>query len=211
MNLQPEKFDKKEPILDVAEKLFSELGYEGASTRVIAKEANVNMAMLNYYFGSKDGLYKAVLERRLGSFRQTLIDLNEANISSWEKLHRCIDLYIDRVMDNNCFHRLMHHQLSLHQRSDISEYVIESLLKNVHEVKRTIQEGIDNGTFRKVDVEFTVASIFGTKFYLVNSSQIASKLIGKDLEDPKVLEEEIKPRLKSHLNDLLTAHLTKHD
>ena len=211
MNLTTEKSDKKEPILDVAEKLFSELGYEGASTRIIAKEANVNMAMLNYYFGSKDGLYKAVLERRLGAFRQTLIDLNEENISSWDKLKKCIDMYVERILSNNCFHRLMHHQLSLHQRSEITDYVMESILKNVTEVKRIIQEGVDNQTFREIDVEFTVASIFGTKYYIVNSSHIASKIIGKDLDDPIVMEDEIKPRLKNHLNDLLRAHLTKHE
>ncbi len=211
MNLPHDKRDKKDHILDVAEKLFSEFGYDGSSTRHIASEAGVNMAMLNYYFGSKDGLYKATLERRIKNFREQLVNLNEADISSWEKLHRCIDMYVDRVMNNNCFHRIIQRELSLNQRSETTDFITEILLRNVNEVKRIVEEGIKNGTFRKVDIEMTIASIFGTKYYLINSTHIAALMLNKDLQNPQVMEEEIKPRLKAHLNDFLKAHLTKHD
>jgi AcrR family transcriptional regulator len=52
--MDKDKIDKKDHILDVAERVFSELGFDGASTRTISGEAGVNMAMLNYYFGSKE-------------------------------------------------------------------------------------------------------------------------------------------------------------
>lgn len=45
--------DKQIEILLVAEKLFSEHGFDGTSIRDIAKEANINIAMISYYFGSK--------------------------------------------------------------------------------------------------------------------------------------------------------------
>jgi AcrR family transcriptional regulator len=61
--MDKDKIDKKDHILDVAERVFSELGFDGASTRVISGEAGVNMAMLNYYFGSKEGLLLAVFRR----------------------------------------------------------------------------------------------------------------------------------------------------
>ncbi|HYK75561.1 MAG TPA: TetR family transcriptional regulator [Daejeonella sp.] len=211
MNDVPDKVDKKDLLLDVAERLFSELGYDGTSTRLIAREADVNMAMLNYYFGSKDGLYKAVLTRRLGSFRQNLASLNEESISSWEKIDRCVEMYVERVMGNNSFHRLIHREMSLQQRSETSDFIADTLLKNVGEVKRIIEEGIQNGSFRKVDVEMTVATILGTKLFLVNSSMISSRMMGVDMTDPQVLVEEIKPRLKAHLKDFLHAHLTCHD
>lgn len=201
---------KKEAILDAAEKLFSQLGYDGASTRSIAAEAGVNMAMLSYYFGSKEGVFKTVLERRLSVFRQTLEELNDQDISSWDKLERCIDMYTDRIMGDNCFSQLIHRELTLHLRTEMTDFIIDSLLRNANEVKRIIIEGIQNGTFRDVDAELTVASIFGTKYYVVNASQLASKLLGKDLQDPEVIQE-IKPRIKTHLHNLLKAHLTKHD
>lgn len=46
--MDSKKEDKKEHILNTAERVFAEYGYEGASTRLLAGEAGVNMAMLNY-------------------------------------------------------------------------------------------------------------------------------------------------------------------
>ena len=54
-----------ERILDVAERLFMEYGYEGTSTRMVTSEAKVNLAAVNYHFGSKEALMQAVLRRRL--------------------------------------------------------------------------------------------------------------------------------------------------
>ena len=45
--MDKDKIDKKDHILDVAERVFSDLGYDGASTRTISGEAGVNMAMLD--------------------------------------------------------------------------------------------------------------------------------------------------------------------
>lgn len=201
------KEDKKETILDTAERLFSEHGYDGTSTRAIAHEAGVNMAMLNYYFGSKEGLYKAIFERRFKGFHQTLIDLNEENISSWEKLHRYIGLYVDRITRQNCFQRLMQHEIALQQRSGTGEFIRNNLMKNVNELRKIISDGIKNGSFREIDINLTVSTIFGTKYYLSHLSSMASSLMDMDLDDPTVLEEEIKPRLKKHLTCLLDAHL----
>lgn len=201
------KEDKKESILDTAEKLFSEHGYDGTSTRTIAHEAGVNMAMLNYYFGSKEGLYRSIFERKFKGFRQILIDLNEEDIPSWNKLHRYIDLYVERITNQSCFQRLMQHEISLQQRSETSGFIRQNLLMNINELRRIIREGIENGSFREVDIDLTVATIFGTKYYISHLSNISSDLLGKDLNDPKIIEEDIKPRLKKHLVALLDAHL----
>ena len=57
--------DTKTTILDAAEKLFSDGGFDGTSTRSIVAEAQVNLAAINYHFGSREGLVHAVLQRRL--------------------------------------------------------------------------------------------------------------------------------------------------
>lgn len=57
-------------ILDVAERLFMEHGYEGTSTRMVTSEAKVNLAAVNYHFGSKEALMQAVLRRRLAFLNQ---------------------------------------------------------------------------------------------------------------------------------------------
>ncbi len=203
------KEDRKEIILDTAERLFSENGFDGASTRAIANEAGVNMAMLNYYFGSKEGLYKAVFERKFSGFHQTLINLNEENISSWDKLHKYIDLYVERVTTQSCFQRLMQHEISFQQRSGVGGFIVEYMHKNLNEIRKILQEGINNGSFREVDIDLTISTIFGTKYYLVHLSGIASALFGKDLDNAEVLNQEIKPRLKKHLLELLDSYLKK--
>ena len=57
--------DTRKLILDAAERLFMEQGYEATSTRMVTAAAKVNLAAVNYHFGSKEGLMQAVLRRRL--------------------------------------------------------------------------------------------------------------------------------------------------
>ena len=57
--------DTKERILDVAERLFADRGFPSTSLRDLTSEAGVNVASVNYHFGSKEALLVAVLERRL--------------------------------------------------------------------------------------------------------------------------------------------------
>ncbi len=57
--------DTKERILDTAERLFGELGYDGTSLRAITAGADVNIAAVNYHFKSKEELLRAVLTRRI--------------------------------------------------------------------------------------------------------------------------------------------------
>ncbi|HJV05837.1 TetR/AcrR family transcriptional regulator [Paludibacterium denitrificans] len=52
-------------ILDVAEQLFVEQGFEATSLRMITQQAEVNLAAVNYHFGSKDALFESVFQRRL--------------------------------------------------------------------------------------------------------------------------------------------------
>ena len=58
--------DTKERILDAAEQLFADFGFAGTSLRGITTLAGVNLAAVNYHFGSKDSLIESVFARRLG-------------------------------------------------------------------------------------------------------------------------------------------------
>ena len=62
-------------ILDAAEKMFADAGFEGTSLRDIVREAGVNLATVYYYFDSKAGLIAAVIERRLGPLRREHLEL----------------------------------------------------------------------------------------------------------------------------------------
>lgn len=56
--------DLRDRILDAAEFLFAEHGYNGTKMRVLADQAGVNQALINYYFGSKNELFDEVFQRK---------------------------------------------------------------------------------------------------------------------------------------------------
>jgi AcrR family transcriptional regulator len=73
--------DTKTRILDAAEELFVEVGYDGMSLRQITSAAEVNLAAVNYHFGGKDPLTHAMLARRLDRLNQerlTALDAYQA-------------------------------------------------------------------------------------------------------------------------------------
>lgn len=65
--------DTRRRILESALEVFASEGYEGASTRVLAERAGVNLPAIQYYFGSKEGLYRAVIEN--------IVEDNEAHMA----------------------------------------------------------------------------------------------------------------------------------
>src|SRR5512137_1516959 len=67
----------KERLFDAAEALFMEHGFEATSLRLITAAAEVNLAAVNYHFGSKEELFQAVLTRRLDPMNQARVDLLE--------------------------------------------------------------------------------------------------------------------------------------
>jgi AcrR family transcriptional regulator len=69
--------DTKTRILDAAEQLFMEHGFEATSLRSLTTAASVNLAAVNYHFGSKEELFQAVLTRRLDPMNQERIELLE--------------------------------------------------------------------------------------------------------------------------------------
>jgi AcrR family transcriptional regulator len=86
----------KDRILDAAEKLFADQGFTATSLRAITTEAGVNLAAVNYHFGSKDGLMEAVFERRLAPLNQERISLLDALEASDENppLEKILEAFV---------------------------------------------------------------------------------------------------------------------
>jgi AcrR family transcriptional regulator len=73
--------DTRSRILDVAEQLFSEQGFDRVSIRDITRKARVNLASINYHFGSKEDLIAAIFERRV-------VPVNEARIAALDAVEQ---------------------------------------------------------------------------------------------------------------------------
>jgi AcrR family transcriptional regulator len=200
--------DKREHILSIAEKLFAEFGYEGTSTRMLAKEAGVNVAMISYYFGSKQKLFEALVECRTSYTREKMVNLAKEDKDPWLKLNEVIDLYVERILTNYRFHRIMYREVSLRQRSELTNNISQILVKSTEELIRIIKAGISEKVFREVDVEMTVATLFGTISQTTLSTSLSYLMLNQKSTDLCITDEKFKLRLKDHLHDLMRAHLT---
>jgi len=209
--MDKDKIDKKDHILDVAEKIFSDVGYDGASTRMISGEAGVNMAMLNYYFGSKEGLFMAVIERRISSFQNLLQNIgSDDSMTTWAKVEKYIDMYVERVVNNNCFQKLPYQEMSVVKRGELGDRLTRVILQNTSEVKKILKEGVDKGEFNKdIDIELVIAAIYGTKNFVINTPMVSSAMLGFDVQEERSLEEKLKPRMEQFMKKLLKAYLMK--
>lgn len=205
--MKTEKVDKKQAILDAAEKLFCETGYEGTSTRQISKESGANMAMINYYFGSKEGVFIEIMNNRIEGFASQLKIINEDKISSLEKLHKVIEGYANRIFSNIAFHKMMHRELSLTQRPDMYDKIKNAMSRNMSLLDRIIIDGIEDGSFGNVDVRMIIATIMGTLTNVVIAPHKISNDKTIDLSNPKE-NKIIKERVVAHLQNLVTVYLT---
>ncbi|MEO3787749.1 TetR family transcriptional regulator [Actinocorallia sp. B10E7] len=89
-----------ERILDAATLLFAEKGFEGASTRLIAEAAGLNIATVNYHLGGKRDLYLAVMERAAEKERRALGEVMRTFTPTAEDAHRLADRYLDFCVEH---------------------------------------------------------------------------------------------------------------
>ena len=201
-----EKTDKKTDILNAALKLFSEFGYEGTSTRQIAKESGANMAMINYYFGSKEGVFLEIMEDKISGFKYQLNQINEEQIPAKEKLLKVVDRYATRIFSNITFHKMMHRELSLMQRPEIFGKIKDAMASNRQVIERIIENGIAEGIFRNVDVRMCIATIMGTITLIATSPSKVDDQV--DFTDEKQ-REVLRKRMVTHLQDFINTYLAK--
>jgi AcrR family transcriptional regulator len=201
------EIDSRELLLRTAEKLFAEHGFDGVSTRMIHQESGVNIAMISYYFGSKDGLFQALLEGSFPQIRERLEVLKESDLSYWEKISSTIDAYVDRMFDNVSFSRIIFREMSMKQRPEHKELITKYIQKNSEIIIAMLKEGVASGEFRKeIDIEMTLSTVFATIFQWINMAAMNEKILSvKATSD--IYSQEYKTRMKHHLKDLMKRHL----
>jgi AcrR family transcriptional regulator len=90
----------KDRILGAAEVLFAQRGFEGASLRQLTAAAGVNLAAVNYHFGSKEKLVEQVFRRRLDTLNaQRLAALAKARESGNNRLEDALDAFIRPALE----------------------------------------------------------------------------------------------------------------
>ena len=91
----------EEKIRSAAQKVFMQKGYAATRTRDIAEEAGINLALLNYYFRSKEKLFELIMMEKLGKFFGAITPiLNDTAASLDQKIVAISTNYIDLLTEN---------------------------------------------------------------------------------------------------------------
>lgn len=194
--------------MEAAEKLFAEQGFAGTSVRDIAEAANVNLAMISYYFGSKEKLMEAMFHHRGADFKIQLENiLQNKNLSPMQKVEKLIDDYIERIFRKQCFHKVMTRE-QMNNSGAITEQIIQLKLKNQAIIKQLIQEGQKSGDFKKnIDVSFLMMTLIGTTSQLLTAQQLYRKANNLESMPVEDFEKLIRKKLSSYLKSLFKAVL----
>lgn len=199
--------DKQIHILQVAEKLFTEHGFDGTSIRDIAKEAKINIAMISYYFGSKEKLLEALIITRISDLRLQIENLFKEELTPFEKIDRLIELYITRLNKNRGMYQILHFEISTKKRDINFEAFNEVKKFNLEALKKIIEEGQSKGDFKKdFTVELIPPTIMGTYFHFHMNRPFYKELL--NLQTDADYNNYINNTLIKHIQQTIKALLT---
>lgn len=203
---------KQQLILDVAEKLFAAKGFKGTSVRDIAQEAGVNISMISYYFGSKEGLLESVFGKRMAAGRVVLQDLlDNTSLSPIEKMDELIERNVDRMMDNRCFQRITLWVQLDEGDNNVRQMLIDQKKQSRQLLHRLILQGQEQNAFSKnIDTDMLITTLMGTIYQAVSNMQIYRSMFQEEGQSEEDYMQSMRARLKTHLKQLFKAILT-HD
>lgn len=202
--------DKQIEILQVAEKLFAEEGFDGTSVREIARIANINVAMISYYFGSKEKLLESIVLHRIGSMGLRLENLLQEDISPIAKIDEIIKYYIIQVNQNKHIHQIVQNEIANKKREINFESFTALKKNNLKLVESIVKEGQEKGLFKSnVNVALFSPMIIGSLIYFNMNKALYSDLFG--LKTDEDFNNYIKNEFTQHIQKTIKALLIYED
>ena len=202
--------NKQLQIVETAEKLFADKGFDGTSVRDIADAAGVNLAMISYYFGSKEKLLEALFTYRAESTVQKLESmLQNKALPPLEKMNMLIDFYIDKFQNQHSFYKIMMREQVTNQRGVTTALIQQYKKRNQELVKQFVHEGQKSGEFNKnIDVPILMATLIGTVGHLIGTQHFYREINSlQDMPDEQ-FQKLLKKKLSVHFKFLFKAILT---
>ena len=198
--------EKQIQILEVAETLFAENGFDGTSIRDISKEAKINIAMVSYYFGSKERLLEALILHKTAGLKEQLENLLEENLEPVAKINKLIELYINRINCNRGIYRILHFELSSKKHVLHLQSFSDFKKVNLKSLELIIQEGQAKGVFRKdIIIPLITPTILGTYFHFHMNRPFFEELL--DLKTEELYNNYIQNDLTKHIQQTIKALL----
>ena len=176
-------------ILEVATREFSEKGLAGARVDEIAERTNTSKRMIYYYFESKEGLYRAVLEKVYEQIRLIESGITTEDRSPEEALREIVRATFDWHNKHPDFVRLVMNE-NIHQGEHIGAMTGIQVRRQtiVDLLRRVLVRGEKSGTFRKgldpIDLHMSISALC---FYNVSNRHTFSRIFERDMTSPKAV------------------------
>ena len=202
--------DKQIQIITTAEKLFSTNGFDGTSVRDIADEAGVNIAMISYYFGSKEKLMEALFEKRSNDINlQVESLLQNEELTPLQKMDSLVDAYINKVMQKQLFFKIMMCEQIINKNPVIVHLIHDLKRKNTEAIGKLIKDGQQKGAFKpNVDVLLLMNSLIGSITQMMITRDYYKEYYNLQSLSDDEFAEHIKQKLSIHIKFLFKALLS---
>jgi AcrR family transcriptional regulator len=163
-------------------RLFGQRGYDGASIRAITREAGTNLGAVTYHFGSKRGLYGAVLEQGLRPIAARVDAAVRSDGNALDRMLRVVEAYFAHFEEHpDLPHLLLQEVAAGKQPPD----VVLEILRNVKEAIAGLQvEGTADGSVRSGHPVLTALSVVSQPVYLALVAPLLRTIGPVDLAHP---------------------------
>jgi TetR/AcrR family transcriptional regulator len=191
-------------LLDAAEIEFAAKGLAGARVDVIAEESSANKRMLYYYFGSKEELYVAVLERAYGAMREREKELNLTHLEPLEAIQKLVEFKFDYYEENpRIIPLLAAENLQGGKYLKRSRRLRDMHMSLVDMICKVLETGEKTGVIRPgIDPFQLYVSMSALSYFYFSNSATLSAAFGRQLESPA----ERKAR-RTHAVEVITSYV----
>lgn len=209
LHLKMGNTEKHIHILKIAEELFAEKGFDGATVRDIAEAADVNLAMISYYFGSKEKLMESLFKERMIVMKLKVEALIENKmLTPIQKVETLIDNYIERVIEKQSFYKIMLCEQVVNKNVIVLKLIKELKLSYAVLLTNLIAEGQKLKIFKKnIDVMLLSNTMTGTVTQLMINKEYYREFYNYKKMPAAEFDTLLTARLKEHLKNVFKAIL----
>lgn len=177
--------EPKERILQVAIELFSKKGFAATGVREIAKQAGVNLAMINYYYGSKHNVLKAIIASAFDQFSEVVREslLSSTHLPLEERIRSYVRQVIQVGRRNQKALQVMLAELPF-DVPEIAEFKATRIREVLLPMVRTFIAEFTGQTNPDLRPELIGPAIHGMIMFHFLTAPVFSRAIGTDLDDP---------------------------
>ncbi len=174
------EISKEETILIAAEFEFLDKGFDKVTMRGIAEKANVNQALLHYYYRSKEALFNKVLDNKIIIISESFIQIFEKKYSFLEKLEKAIEFHFDFLCKNpELALFIIRDIINNQERLDkIKKLFLPIMLPLLQKLQKEIDEAAKRKEITKIDAPNLILEIISINvfpFLLLPALEITGK------------------------------------